>query len=551
MSFAIVCTSTLYASGQSASPAWNWVKLVGGGIGNESTCFGITADADGNTYITGSFTGTGQFGQFILTTPAQTYQLYVAKINTSGVYQWVRSVSGFGKAQGESLALDATGNIYVTGQIQGQFTFGNSTLTSANGTVDILVAKLNSNGEWVWANIGGGPGLDIGRGIAVSAAGTVFITGQIRDRATFGNITLQATAGFADIFVGALDANAGQWQWGRCAIGNGSSNNYGYAVKANSQGEAYVVCSFIDQAVFGGTTLTATGGTDVCIAKLSSTGAWLWARQGGGSGTDYARSIAIDRQGNAYVVGWYTGPATFGSTILTGFARIFVAKIDANGIWQWATASNRVGNGDSAFGRGIALDSREQSVYITGNFSGGIIFGNSILTATGPFDQYVASLDINGVWQWAQQANGVGRIVTANLVSDPNGMLYTCGYADNNANFGQAVMLHPNPPAEQAYVAKLTASTVASVQSSAQEKATLWPCPASSLDPIHVRWSVSRRPTMLIVCDVLGREIHRQTISENHKSEVTFPAPKLPGWYQCQILFDGTQPLLQKILVQH
>ena len=112
------------------------------------------------------------------------------------------------------------------------------------------------------------------------------------------------------------------------------------------------------------------------MGKLDSSGNWLWAKKAGGNNTDYGYGIAIDSSGNCYVTGYFQSTATFGSINLAsnGGSDIFVAKLDSSGNWLWA---QKAGGGSADQGYGISTDSSGNS-YITGYFNGTATFGNNI-----------------------------------------------------------------------------------------------------------------------------------------------------------------------------
>ncbi|MDX9776786.1 MAG: SBBP repeat-containing protein, partial [Petrimonas sp.] len=95
-----------------------------------------------------------------------------------------------------------------------------------------------------------------------------------------------------------------------------------------SSGNCYVTGNFNGTASFGATNLTCSGDYDIFVAILNTSGAWQWAVQAGGAGTDQGNSIAVDSSGNCYVTGYFSGTASFGATNLTssGGDDIFVAK---------------------------------------------------------------------------------------------------------------------------------------------------------------------------------------------------------------------------------
>jgi hypothetical protein len=169
----------------------------------------------------------------------------------------------------------------------------------------------------------------------------------------------------------------------------GSSDEGGNGIAVDSNGNAYVTGHFEGTATFGSTSLTSSGANDIFIAKLSSIGEWQWAVKAGGPGdSDSAYGIAVDPNGNAYATGYFEGTATFGSTSLTssGGNDIFIAKLSSSGEWQWAV---KAGDSSGVFGNGIAVDS-SGNAYVTGHFSGTATFGSTSLTSSGGYDIFIA-----------------------------------------------------------------------------------------------------------------------------------------------------------------
>ena len=158
-----------------------------------------------------------------------------------------------------------------------------------------------------------------------------------------------------------------------------------------SSDNSYITGIFKDTADFGSTDLTSSGGSDVFVAKIDSSGDWEWAKSAGGSYTDTGYGIFVDASDNSYITGEFQGTANFGSTDLTssGDSDVFVAKIDSSGNWEWAISGG--GTGDD-LGKSIGKNSNG-TLYIIGNFHGNANFGSSSLTSSGQSDVFVASLD--------------------------------------------------------------------------------------------------------------------------------------------------------------
>src|SRR5262249_24301705 len=134
--------------------------------------------------------------------------------------------------------------------------------------------------------------------------------------------------------------------WAKRAGGTAADQAYGIA--EDSSGNSYVTGFFSGTATFGPgeanqTLLTSAGGTDIFVAKYSTSGELVWVKRAGGTGADQANGIGVDSSGNSYVTGLFNGSATFGGgeanqTVLTsaGGTDIFVAKYNSDGTLAWA-----------------------------------------------------------------------------------------------------------------------------------------------------------------------------------------------------------------------
>ncbi|HOL33357.1 MAG TPA: SBBP repeat-containing protein, partial [Candidatus Syntrophosphaera thermopropionivorans] len=235
---------------------------------------------------------------------------------------WAQKAGGTGEDSGHSIAVDASGNSYVTGGFEGTAIFGSTTLESS-GSQDIFVTKLDNRGNWLWAKKAGGTDSDYGYGIAVDASGNSYVIGCFYSAtATFGSTTLTGN-GYNNIFVAKLDSS-GNWLWAKNA--KESPYDYGHGIDVDASGNSYVTGYFYNSVTFGSTTLTSSGGADIFVAKLDSSGNWLWANNAGGTSDECGNGIAVDDSGNSYVTGYFYDSATFSSTTLTnnGVYDIFI-----------------------------------------------------------------------------------------------------------------------------------------------------------------------------------------------------------------------------------
>lgn len=169
---------------------------------------GMTRDGSNNIYITGTFDGgTMSFGSnSINNVSATTKDLFIAKYNTSGIIQWVKSEGNSSEDEANNICNDASGNIFICGTFKSNtITFGSTTLTntSPNTYYDAFLAKYNSSGTSMFAIRLGGTNNDWVNSITVDASSNIYVGGGYTSPSiSFGAITLTNTAsGYSDAYI--------------------------------------------------------------------------------------------------------------------------------------------------------------------------------------------------------------------------------------------------------------------------------------------------------------------------------------------------------------
>jgi len=396
------------------NPTAPWVASGGGPSSDYGLSF--TMDGQGNSYIAGTYAGTAKFGTKSITS-AGAFEAFVVKLKPDGSFAWAASAGGTDSDRANGVAVDGSGNVYITGWYRGSAKFGSTTLKS-KGTSDIFVAKLSSAGNFIWAKSAGGTDSDTGQAIASLGSAGVIMAGDIQSStATFGNKNTSSKGSF----VAKLDA-AGAFSWVTDYGGNVDTKVLGLALDAS--GNSHVTGNFKGTGKFGSKTITAMG-EDAYVAKLGSTGNFVWTTVAGGSSTDGGIAITTDLSGNSYVAGIFTASVSFGSHTITskGLRDAFVAKLNPSGTFLWVTGAGGSGK-DTA--QGIALDS-SGNIFAVGQFgTPSATFGSTTLSSSN-VDIFVTKLSSLGVITWATSAGGSHTDYGRNVALDTQGNCLVSG----------------------------------------------------------------------------------------------------------------------------
>lgn len=250
---------------------------------------------------------------------------------------------GAGQDVSTSVAVDANGNVYTTGEFAGTVDFdpgpGIYNLSSLGGYFDVFVSKLNSSGDFQWAKQVGGPGSEEGSSIAVDASGFVFVSGTFEGTANFnpGNSNnILTSIGNADMFYLKLD-NSGNFLWAKQIGGVGAYVGDRIAVDPN--GNVYTIGLLhgtVDVDPGPSYYYLSTGTQDIFVSKLDTWGNFIWAVKMGGNGNNGGLGVAVNTIGNVYATGWFTetvdfdpGPGIYNITALSppGGIDAFVLKL--------------------------------------------------------------------------------------------------------------------------------------------------------------------------------------------------------------------------------
>ncbi len=315
-----------------------WAEGYNGTANLDDEGTGICVDIYGNIYVVGSAQNTNRG-----------YDVTLLKYNSAGVLQWARSYYSSAllrEDRGWGIAVDAPGNIYITGYT-----------TNTDNQTDIFTSKYDASGNEIWTVLEDGLNNLNSRGvsIAVSISGNVCVAGFVTVSGTNTDlVTLKYNS-------------AGIQQWMRTENGTGNEEDKAWGIAVDQTDNVYVT----------GYVTESSNNTDYYTVKYNSAGVLQWSRtyNGAGNSGDKAWGIVVDTDGSIYIAG-QSNNATQNTNYVT-------IKYSGSGTETWVSTYNGTGNGEDV-ANAITLVGTS-SVAVTGKSTG----------ATQTFDYTTVRYNVN------------------------------------------------------------------------------------------------------------------------------------------------------------
>jgi hypothetical protein len=425
-----------YAAQLDDSGALLWNTFAGGAGSDEG--HGIAVDGSGNVYVSG--VSNAPWGS-----PVRPFtndsDAFVTKLDSTGSLAWNTFLGGSGADWGKDIAVDGDGNVLVTGYSDAAW--GSPVRAYGGGSHDSFAAKLSASGVLTWSTFLGGTGWDESSGVVVDGDGNAYIAGF--SDAAWGSPVRPYTSS-RDAFVAKLNS-AGGLTWNTFV--GGTSGDSGHGIDRDNDGNIYLVGkSYVS---WGSPVRAFTVGDDVFVAKLSSSGALIWNTFLGGSGQDRSFGISAAVNGEKiYVSG--DSDAAWGSPVRAytgGYCDAFVAELGADGGLTWNTF---LGGSDTDYAWGVDSD-ESGNVYVAG--SSFTAWGSPAWDYTAYWDAYAVILDPSGAISSHVFLGGTGNDFGNAIVIDAGGTAYMAG---SSASFSWGSPVRPYSDGSDASVARLAYS---------------------------------------------------------------------------------------------
>ncbi len=404
------------------TPYWSWAQSTQGISGGNNL---VESDGLGNSYVTGTYSGTINIGGMVLVSEGSN-DIFLTKLNPQGEYLWAVRAGGSNSDTIDEIAMDVSGNCYLIGNFEGTANFGAITLVSS-GLTDVYIAKLDNLGNFIWAIKAGGLDWDDGTGITADISGNCYITGTFRGTSTWGSYSLNCT-GQNDVVVAKI-SNLGIFQWAVKSEGDSWHYADNVKVKVDILGNCYIAGSFSSTLALSGNVIHSYNGP-FFVAKLNNAGVVQSVQQtqifGFQSGGTYCVDMDTDTLGNCIVI---LKEQLQWDEYYADYYAIYVLHNDLSNVSYQCDAG--------VIPDGVSIDALG-NCYVTGRFNGTVDFGTTHLVSNGSSDIFVLrfSNPINGEYEFALQAGGTGWDYATDIKVGNNGNCFITGSSSGTVNFG-------------------------------------------------------------------------------------------------------------------
>lgn len=486
------------------------VSIISGSVQVDAHILDIAVDADGNTYVVGTFFDPVQFGPFLLTShdppPVASHDAYVAKLSPSGDWVWARSIGTASSDVGYAVALNSSGALCVAISSLGSpgvLRYGEQEVGQVHGG-DLVVLRLDTDGNFHnMTSAIRDPDLHQPVRLAVNEEGTCFLAGSLFDSSIqFGADTFAEEEGLG--FIAALDPD-GSWAWVRTFTAA-----FVYDVNAmhvDPNGHPIVAVDFSGELIMGDDVYTGNPLLDdvaygsVFLAKWTSAGLFQWGAVSVNTPPNFSGILGFTptADGGAWISGSTRDEFTAGPFELPQ-ARHFHARVDGGGNWTSVTPYSEM---TFSLTDGALLENGE--ALFVGYHDHEVHFGELVVPGDGTPEGTLALLGADGEWIAAEALTSTGFGQVSQAVS--NGPWARIrGYFQTDITIGAT---HHQTGDWSHFIALLERLDVGMEEVDAQRSGTLILGPVPTTDRLRCTMPEDLSASTLRIVDMHGREVMR------------------------------------------
>ncbi len=461
---------SIYVGEEATEPGWvqSW-GAVEADYSRKICCQGDSL------FVAGIFNRTVDFDPGPQVVPATSnggYDVYVVKYTDAGTFHWVKTWGGAGYDGTYGVAVDASGNIYVSGFFRETVDFdpgvGVVEATSA-GMADSYILKLDPSGNFLWVNTWGGEMNNFVDCLTVSNS-IIFASGRFSGTADFDpgpGILNRTSNGYDDVWLSSFDLDGNLLNNGTFG---GELSEMPYGIAANQANEVFLAGLFKETVDFdfgaGIYEGTSNGGYDGFIVEYNSSLEFQSLKTFGGTETDYSTDITVDSQGNIIVAGLFKDEVDFDPStgedfhISNGDSDVFISKYDSAGNYIFTKTYGYINSDITPL---ITTDNAN-NIIINSSFNSTCDFdpGPGVVekTSLGESDIYILKLDTTGEFTWIYTAGSTRYEQGYGAVTDESGYIYSIGGFFDTMDFepGSGITERTSNGSYDAFLLKLNPS---------------------------------------------------------------------------------------------
>jgi hypothetical protein len=420
-----------------------WLKLAGGKRNDQGNAIRY---AGGFLYVTGFFEDTAWFENTMVISKGEA-DVFTAKYDLGGNLVWLVTGGGTELDYATALDVDQQGNVYIAGSYEKKITFDTAQLTTTNFFQESFIVKYSPSGSLFWAKTSRGNNINLLTGIGSSPDGSVYATGFFGGNFSVSNIQVTSNSPSYDVVLVKLNDD-GNTQWVKTAGSNYEDAANGIAV--GPDGNPVIVGYFAGIATFGSNMVTYYDYNDAFIAKYDTSGNNLWVRAGKGQQLDVAYAVTVDSANNVFATGMFQGSASFDGYLVSGSDReVFLVSYTGTGNFRWI---EKGGGLNTDCGLGLAVK-KNGNVVVCGYYIFSCFFGNVQIDYADGNDLFIAEYTppfISGLYDNEQQYELVAYPNPAvdffNVKFEENADFLSVSVYDANGRRVYAAPIHSGQP---------------------------------------------------------------------------------------------------------